>query len=84
MKLSLSFCCCCSCFKVGESLLILSADGKEPEARETLGDIPLKKVCTGAGLVTQRSVHAFRFGGLGFKGSDPGCGHGTAYQAMLW
>ena len=29
-------------------------------------------------------VRTFCFGGLGFAGSDPGCGHGTAWQAMLW
>ena len=29
-------------------------------------------------------VRTFRFGGPGFTGSDPGCRHGTAWQAMLW
>ena len=29
-------------------------------------------------------VYTFRFGSLGFPGSDPGCGHGTAWHAMLW
>ena len=26
----------------------------------------------------------FGFAGPGFAGSDPGCGHGTAWWAMLW
>ena len=29
-------------------------------------------------------VCMFHFGGPGFTSSDPGCGHGTACQAMLW
>ena len=29
-------------------------------------------------------VRTLRFGSPGFAGSDPGCGHGTAWQAMLW
>ena len=28
--------------------------------------------------------HIFCFGGPGFAGSDPGCRHGTTWQAMLW
>ena len=40
----------------------------------------------GAGLVAQQlSSHIPLLGGLGFKGLDPRCGHGTAWQkAMLW
>ena len=39
----------------------------------------------GAGLVAQwLSVHVPLLGGLGFAGSDAGCGHGTAWHAMLW
>ena len=39
----------------------------------------------GAGPVAQGlSVHFPLLGGPGFTGSDPGCGHGTAWQAMLW
>ena len=39
----------------------------------------------GAGPVAQRlSLHVPLLGGPGFAGSDPGCGHGTAWQAMLW
>ena len=40
----------------------------------------------GAGLVAQRlSSHVLLLGGVGFAGSDPRCGHGTAWQkAMLW
>ena len=30
------------------------------------------------------SSHVQLLGGQGFAGSDPGCGHGTAWQAMLW
>ena len=39
----------------------------------------------GAGLVARRlSLHVLLLGGPGFAGSDPGCRHGTAWQAMLW
>ena len=40
----------------------------------------------GAGPVAQwLSSHVLLLGSLGFTGSDPGCGHGTAWQkAMLW
>ena len=39
----------------------------------------------GAGLVVQRlSSHIPLLGGPGFAGSDPGCGHGTAWHTMLW
>ena len=39
----------------------------------------------GAGLVAQRlSSHIPLLGSPGFAGSDPGCGHGTAWHAMLW
>ena len=39
----------------------------------------------GAGPVAQglRS-HVPLLGGLGFVGPDPGCGHSTAWHAMLW
>ena len=38
-----------------------------------------------AGAVAQLlSSHVPVLGGPGFAGSDPGCGHGTAWQAMLW
>ena len=31
------------------------------------------------------SSHVSLLSGLGFAGSDPGCGHGTAWQkAVLW
>ena len=37
------------------------------------------------GPVAQRlSSHVALLSGLGFAGSDPGCGHCTAWQAMLW
>ena len=37
------------------------------------------------GPVVQRlSLHVPLLGGPGFAGSDPGCTHGTACQAMLW
>ena len=39
----------------------------------------------GAGPVAQQlSPHVPLLGGPGFAGSDPGCGHGTPWQAMLW
>ena len=35
----------------------------------------------GASLVArQLSLHVLSLGGPGFAGSDPGCGHGTAWQ----
>ena len=36
------------------------------------------------GPVAQQLSAHFHFGSLGFNGSDPGCGHGTTCQAMLW
>ena len=45
----------------------------------------IQKFYLGAGLVTQQlSVHIPLLGGPGFAGLDPGCGHGAAWQAMLW
>ena len=39
-----------------------------------------KKLNIGASPVAQRlSVHVLLLGGPGFAGSDPGCGHGTAW-----
>ena len=39
----------------------------------------------GAGQVVQwLGSHVLLLGGPGFAGSDPGYGHGTAWQAMLW
>ena len=44
----------------------------------------IKKILFGANLVAQRlSAHVLLLSGLGFGGSDPGCGHGTSWQAML-
>ena len=41
----------------------------------------MKRIYTGAGPVVQRlSSHVLLLGGLGFAGSDPGCGHGAAWQ----
>ena len=38
----------------------------------------------GAGPVAQRlSLHVPLLGGPGFAGSDPGCGHGTAWHAVV-
>ena len=43
------------------------------------------KIALGAGLVAQwLSSHVLLLGGPGFTGSDPGCGHGTAWHTMLW
>ena len=45
----------------------------------------LKLSRAGASPVVQRlSSHVLQLSGLGFAGSDPGCGHGTAWHAMLW
>ena len=45
---------------------------------------PLKKD-TGAGLVAQQlSSHVLLLSGPGFPSLDPGCGHGTTWQAMAW
>ena len=39
----------------------------------------------GAGLVAQwLSSHIPLLSSLGFAGSDPGCGHGTAWHTTLW
>ena len=35
-------------------------------------------------MVKQLSSHIQLLGGPGFTGSDSGCGHGTACEAMLW
>ena len=49
-----------------------------------LVDKEIKKLIAGAGLVVQwLSLHVC-FGGPGFAGSNSGCGHGSAWQAMLW
>ena len=40
-----------------------------------------KNIVSGARLVAQPlSLHVPLLGGLGFAGSDPRCGHGTAWQ----
>ena len=45
----------------------------------------LKKKSVRASPVAQQlSVHVPLLGSPGFTGSDPGCGHGTAWHAMLW
>ena len=44
-------------------------------------DCVFKKEVSGVGPVVQRlSAHVRLLGGPGFGGSDPGCGHGTAWQ----
>ena len=35
-------------------------------------------------MAQQLSSHVPLLGGPGFASSDPGCGHGTAWHAMLW
>ena len=35
-------------------------------------------------MAQRLSAHALLLGGLGFADLDPGCGHGTAWHAMLW
>ena len=39
--------------------------------------------CRGGLVVQWLSSHFLILGGLGFTGSNPGCGHGTTWQAML-
>ena len=48
-------------------------------------NIQKSNILLGAGPVAQcLSSHVLLLGVPGFTGSDPGCGHGTAWQAMLW
>ena len=35
-------------------------------------------------VAQQLSSHFALLSSPGFASSDPGCGHGTAWQAMLW
>ena len=45
----------------------------------------MKNKIKGAGPVVQRlSSYILLLGGPGFPGSNPGCGHGTAWHTMLW
>ena len=45
----------------------------------------LKDSDAGAGPVAQwLTAHVPLLGGLGFAGSDPGCGRGTAWHTILW
>ena len=46
----------------------------------------IKTLVLGAGLVAQQlSAHVLLLSGLGFVGPfGSGCGHGTAWHAMLW
>ena len=52
---------------------------------EVLDKRGCKMLDAGAGLVVQQlSSHVPLLGSPGFAGSDPGCGHGAAWHAMLW
>ena len=45
----------------------------------------IKNIFTGACLVAQQlGSNVPLLGSPGFVGSDPGCGHGTTWHAMLW
>ena len=45
----------------------------------------IRSFIPGASPVVQRlRLHVLLLGGLGLAGSDPGCGHGTAWHTMLW
>ena len=44
----------------------------------------LKRRLTRANLVVQRLSTHVLLRQPGFAGSDPRCGHGIAWQAMLW
>ena len=35
-------------------------------------------------VAQQLRLHVLLLGSPGFAGPDPGCGHGTAWHAMLW
>ena len=62
--------------KGGHSRLHLTE--KDPEMRG------LQELAQGPARWHSSWVRTFRFGGLAFTGSDPGCRHGTAWHAMLW
>ena len=47
--------------------------------------LDFKNLGDGASPVVQwLSSHILLLGGPGFAGSNPGCGHGTVWHAMLW
>ena len=49
-----------------------------------LADLRVETRPPGAGLAVQRLSLHILLRGPGFAGLDPGWGHGTAWQAMLW
>ena len=51
---------------------------------DTFGNIVLKRHSQAGPVAQWLSSHVLLLNGLGFTGSDPGCGHGTAWHTMLW
>ena len=71
----------------GNNILILQIRGPRLRKVEKLaqGQMANQEIQIRAGLVVQRlSSHLLLLSGPGFTGSDPGCQHDTAWQAMLW
>ena len=57
----------------------------ESENPRKMSEVGYKTNHTGARPVAQQlGSHVLLLGGPGFTGLDPGCRHGTAWQAMLW
>ena len=71
------------CFHVARLNTICVARGCYQTGRS---EFPYKEMTIlGASPVAQQlSSHVPLLGDPGFPGSDPGCGHGTAWHAMLW
>ena len=53
-------------------------------ANDTRNEFRLKCMASGLARWCSGEVRPFCFGGPGFAGLDPGCRHGTAWQATLW
>ena len=57
---------------------------KKSKNKGRFNKIMHQKVLRGPAQWRSHSVYTFCFDSSGFAGSNPGCGHGTAHQAMLW
>ena len=56
-------------------------DEREDQRRRNLCNVTALESDKGDSLVAQQlSAHLLLLSSLGFAGSDPGCGHGTAWQ----
>ena len=85
----ISFCCLITQAMISKIVLKNSYNYRYsfllPRFNENISKVSLLRIFTGAGLVEQQlSSHVLLLGSPGFAGSDPGCGHGTAWHAMLW